>query len=280
MDPLLPTEPSSYRELLQRSLVLYFKSFKKTLGIALLLSIVLYLPRIICDIAGRNIFANLSSFSSYQLWQIVTELIAQVLFIGLNWHMYCTVRHRNERLTEDLRIGLKKLWYVFAATILLSLVVLVAIFLFISLQKMRFGINAANGTAGWFHTSSVFLLLIESLSIIYLATLFIFFVPIIAIENRGILRSLQHSARLVWNHWWRTLSTQVTPWAVFLLISSLVNEYTSEYLGVNLAIYQPIWWLTAIYVILFALFAGWSTALLLVQLKDLELRNHLRSKLP
>jgi hypothetical protein len=81
---------------------------------------------------------------------------------------------------------------------------------------------------------------------------------------------------LVWNHWWRVFSTQLTPWLFYLALLIAVKYV----LHIDFHIYftQKIdntLWVTIAHIAVFSLFIPWVAALLLVQLKDLELRKSL-----
>ena len=81
---------------------------------------------------------------------------------------------------------------------------------------------------------------------------------------------------LVWNHWWRVFSVQATPWLCYLfLLFSL--KYV---LGINIHIYllgqtSHSVLISLLHLLIFAIFIPWVAAILVVQLKDLELRKSL-----
>lgn len=276
MDTLLPSHPSSYRHLIKRSLRLYRISFKSIILLSFLLSLTAFIPRLFSYVIGQDIFLNLSPFSPYRLWLIAIEIICLIFFIGIIWRMHCFIINKHEPLAEDLIIGLKKVWYVLIAAILQSGIVF-------AVTVILFGLQIVMQTNGllfhpdWFSillTLSVFIG--QLILILYFSTLFIFLVPLITIENKGILSALKRSAFLVWNHWWRVFSVQITPWLTLFFLLALIRFV----LRIDIHIYfvgQGAYslWISLFQLIIFAFYVPWVAALLLVQLKDLELRKHL-----
>lgn len=275
MDTLLLSQPASYKQLLKQSLLLYRSSFNGVMLFAFLLAITAFIPRLLSILLGQNIFLNLAPNNPYYFLLIAINFACLMFFIAIQWHMYCVIRQLHEPLMEDFRMGLKKVFHVFIATILQGAIVF-------AVSMIAYGIlilYAENLTSpGHLIETIVIILIFASLSflILYISTLFIFIIPIIAIENTGIFLALERSISLVWNHWWRTISTQATPWifylVVLLAIKFIFNVEIHVYI-MNQASY-PLFG-TFLHLVIFALFIPWVAALLIIQLKDLELRKKL-----
>jgi membrane-anchored glycerophosphoryl diester phosphodiesterase (GDPDase) len=110
----------------------------------------------------------------------------------------------------------------------------------------------------------------------YISTLFIFSMPLIAIENKGIFKSLQQSAALTWNHWWRTFSLQVTPFIVCIIVAAIIQIITKIPINFDFTIDQSLLISSSILrIVLYTVFVPWFACTLLLQLKDLELRKSL-----
>ncbi len=92
MDTLLPTQPSSYKELIKNSLKLYRASFSRIIILSFFLSLVVFIPQLLSDIIGQDIFSNLPPFSPHRLWFLVVNLIGITFFIGMLWRMHCVIR--------------------------------------------------------------------------------------------------------------------------------------------------------------------------------------------
>lgn len=279
METLLSTQPSSYKEMIKASLRLYRASFAKVIFISFPLSLIIFIPRLISDVIGQDLFLNLPALSPYRLWLVPIHLISIIFFIGIIWRMNCVIRGMHEPLIEDFSIGLRKVIYVLIATLIQSTIVFavaIALFGLLFVLKQYFLV---------FHYDlfsmllTCTLLLAQIILIIYVYTLFIFLVPIIAVENKGIFISLERSASLVWNHWWRVFSVQFTPWLAYLFLLFILR-FT---LGLDIHIYflQPSPYTlgaTFLHLIIFAIFIPWVAAIMLIQLKDLELRKNLTFK--
>lgn len=279
MDTFLPSKPKSYWGVLKASTALYNASFKHVALISLIISLVIFSPRIISVFLGKDIVADIQPLSPNNFWFFIIDIISMFFFIALIWGIYCVARGRHEPFIEDFTVGAKKVLYAFIATliqgvllIIVSAIIIEFIFLF---RYLELSFNTLSGflIAYLVCASQLFLIL-------YVFTLFVFYVPLIAIENRGILDSLKRSAYLVWNHWWRTFSILIVPWVAYL-IALIIVKFA---FNVNIHIYLlerslPTITTTVIHILLFALFIPWVGSILLVQLKDLELRKHITSQL-
>lgn len=279
MESILPSEPKPYKDIIWRSLVLYRVSFTKIFLFSLLLAIIVFIPRIMSDIIGQDIFTSLNPLNPYRLWLIVVNLVSLIFFIAILWHMHCVVRNKHEPFIEDFAIGAKKSLYVFIAGIIQSAIIFafgVIIYGFLFLLH-HFQLLFIHTLLGVILTTLIFFG--QFILLMYVATLFIFLIPLIAIENKGIINALEKSVSLVWNHWWRVFSTQLTPW-VFYVGLLIILKYV---LKIDIHIYftqkeQLNLWVTLLNIGLFTLYAPWVAALLLTQLKDLEIRKKLASE--
>lgn len=276
MDTLLPTQPTPYWPLIKRSFALYRASFTRIILLSLALSAIAFIPRLLSDIVGDDIFTHLSPFSLQRAWLLLINLAGITFFIAILWRMHCVIIDRHEPFAEDLRVGIKKLFYAFVASLLQG-VVLFAILLIVygnTLLVQEYNLLAYDHFYNILLVAIVFF--VQLLLIVYIATLFIFFFPLIAIENKGIFSALEKSISLVWNHWWRVYSVQLTPWVSYLIILVLLRSI----FRLNLHIYylstgpaSHSFWLSLVHLVIFAIFIPWVAATMLVQLKDLELRK-------
>ncbi len=276
MDTRLQTQPESYRQTISRSLMLYRLSFGKIAIFAFLLSCVVFIPRVISDILGRDLYNQANLLSWDRIWLFILDISSLVFFIAILWHMYCVLLRINEPMLQDLQTGLKKVLSVFVAAfiqcLLVSMVALLAFGIIMLLIKMDLLFNRS--LIGTLFTTAVFFG--QMILILYTSTLFFFIIPLIAIENKGIIKALEKSVSLVWNHAWRVFSTQITPWATYIAILIVLKYLVSIDVHIffttkNTHSYSS----TIINIVLFTLFIPWVAALSLSQLKDLELRKSL-----
>ncbi len=276
MENVLPTTTGSYLEIIKRSLRLYRLSFSKIIIPAILLSAVAFIPRFISDFIGQDLFQNVPPFSLYRLWFIPVQITALIFMIAILWHMRCVIKNIHEPLIEDFNIAVKKVIYVFAAALIQGAIIFAFSATIIATQIWLGAIQTPIGTTGSFIPLIIFM--IQFFLLMYVSLLFLFFIPLIAIENKGIIAALERSVLLVWNHWLRVFSVQATPWLCYLfLLTTLrfvfkfnIHIYFIEHNVHTLSA-------TIFNAILFALFIPWSAAALLVQLRDLEIRRNLPS---
>jgi hypothetical protein len=274
MDTLIPATPASHRELLRRSFTLYRVSFTRVFWLALLLSLAVFAPRLVAYFIGKKFFADLAPFSPQRLWFVLIELISMLLMVGIFWHINGVLHQHKERLMADIRVGLRKVLWVFIATIIHSAIVLTVASLIYILLIFLFEYRLISVANTWTLIFSIFVFFGQFLLLLYVTTLFIFLVPLIAIENKGIFPAIEKSVALVWNHWWRVFSLQIIPWIsylAFLIVLRyvfLINIHIYFVKEGNLSL--P---LILLHIIIFALFVPWVAALNLLQLKDLEQRK-------
>lgn len=279
METILSSQPASYWPLIGRSFKLYRASFSKIILPTFLLALIVFIPRIISDIIGQDLFMNLDPLSPYRLWLPLLNLFGLIFFIAIIWHMHCVIRKVHEPLIQDFEMGLRKVLYVFLATLIQSFLISTVAIIFLGIQILLYQHHVIfdKNLSSIVITFAIFF--IQLTLIVYIWTLFIFLLPLIATENQGIITSLERSASFVWNHWWRVFSVQITPWICYLFLLIVIRFL----LNINVHIYFMEYtshsaWETLLNFIFFMLFIPWVAALMLVQLRDLELRKKLASE--
>jgi hypothetical protein len=266
------TQVESLAKTLTRSWDLYRSTFLKAFLMALLLSIIEFLPRLITIIVGHETFAINAHFNYYRVLILFDNILELVLFAAILWCMQNTAQGYHETLKTDYKTGLEKLPAIIGASFiqlfLYALVSLSAIATVLYLDKYEF----LPGT----HILNVFLhgipIMLQFFINLFLFVLFYFYMALIITEDNGPIDSLEHSARLVWGRWWKTFWVIVTPWLVYTLVLMGFKA-----LGVNLHIFiieTPIYSMTLfptlVHIILFAIFIPWFASTMLVQLRNLE----------
>lgn len=273
---MLAIRPESKGRTIIRGLVLYRQAFFHVFFLAILTSIATFIPRIWTLIVGQNIFLNIPQFSPYRLWLLLINLSSLVFFTALLWRIRCVVTNTHESINDDMKIALKKLIYIFVATLLQTLfIVAVSTFLLFIIFHILSYKRAIITEDLFFQMLMLCLFLAQFIIIGFLFLAFYFYLPLILIENQGIIKSLLKSASLVWGNWWRTFWVQVTPWLVYFLVIILIRYATK----LPLYIYffplerEPTLLATCVHVLLFAIFLPWFASNMLVQLRELELRK-------
>lgn len=275
----LASKPEDTKALIVRSLKLYRKTFTKVAFMGFFLSLVLFLPTLISLTTGIEIFTNLSPMSPQRLWILVIDLLTLMFFSEIIWRMHCSLHHKKDTLAQDIIISLKKLPFIFIAAVLQSAIIaIVSITFFMSFYLLPTNqlVNGGSFVTGFI--SIIFLL--QSLVAIYLFLAFFFYLPLIVVENKGVVSSLKRSFNLVWGQWWRTAKIQIIPWVAYLIVLILIRYFI--HINVSIFFVQASevysWLATCIQILVFTLFTPWFAAVMLVQLRDLELRKNLKSR--
>lgn len=280
MDTILPSHPENYKKLIKRSFRLYRLSFTKVIFLAFLLALTVFIPRLFSHLIGQDIFLNLPPLSPHRLWLVLINVAALIFLIAILWRLHCIIHKINEPLADDFRKGIQKLVYVLLTGLIESIIIFAVVLIIYGIQLLvvQKDLLFNYQTISMIITCSVFIL--ELAAIIYISTLFYFLVPLIAVEDIGVMKAIERSVLLVWGNWWRVFAVQVTPWICYLVALVFIRFI----LQINIHIYffdqsTHTIWATLLHLALFTLFTPWVTALIMVQLKDLELRKKIASSL-
>ena len=141
MNSILPTQPETYSQLLRRSITLYRLSFKKVILFAFLVSITVFIPRLLSDFIGQNIFMNLEPLSPHQLWLMAINFVGLIFFIAIVWHTHCVIIGEHEPMLQDMQIALKKIISVVVAGFIQMLVLIGAASIAFGFQILAAHIN-------------------------------------------------------------------------------------------------------------------------------------------
>ena len=274
MGALLASKPQTYKQLLKRSLILYRVGFLRVIPFALILSFFVFTPRLLFYFTGESFLVLLNDpMSPYQLILVGINILVFTVFIAILWHLYCEIKKMHESLTEDIILGIRKIISVFLAVLIVGITIRAVMWITYWLLGSFFQSHLFTANIRFF--LALFALIGQFFLLWYIYILFIFFLPLIVIENKDILHALGKSASLTWNHWWRVFSLQITPWICYFLFLTLLKDV----FRLNIRIYffmgpdAPSLLITFLHLLIFALFIPWIAALLLIQLKDLELRK-------
>lgn len=274
METTLPKTPLSNIALLKQSLKLYKTSFVQVIFLSILLSFTAFIPRILSELIGQDLFYNVAPLSPVRLWLIVIDIAAIIFFIGILWRMHCTLIHTRDRLLQDIRIGLKKVISAIVAVIIHAGIIYsfaMLVYGFTYLINEYTTLLQAN-------TSSLALTFVIMFTllwlIVYVATLFIFLIPLIAIENKNIIKALEKSILIGWNHEIRIIIVQFVPWICYLLTLVLIRNIFHIHVHIYFAgNAEHTFVSTVVNILVFAIYIPWAAATLLLQLNDLELRK-------
>lgn len=276
MDAILPAHPEPNRALFKHSFTIYKLSFKKVFGLALLLSFIVFIPRLLQDFTGINLF---NSSNTLRLAMLLVDFIGVLIFISILWRVYHAIHGGKEPVKTDVKIGLRRVIAAFIASALQAIILIFVLLIFFLLEYflIKNHLLFQDNAFGIIFTLAIFIA--QYFLVLYTYTLFVFLVPIIALENKSIWSSIKRSVSLVWDHWWRVFSFQITPWVCFIITLALFQLI----FHLNISLYflnaqAPNVWITILQILIFSLFVPWVAAIILVQLRDLELRKHVTRK--
>lgn len=272
----LPKQPQSWFKLILSSLKVYKICFLRVIWLSFIISILAFLPRTIAVMVQEPL-SNLEFFSLRHSWVYITDLLALMLFIALFSRLHKVESGKPVSIMQDLKVGLRNLGSIILASILevLLLTAITGIVVGITAFFYKHDLLFAPTVTSWALTFIIFIG--QLLLLIFVSTLFIFFLPLIAIENRGVIKALERSVLLAYDHWGRIFSLQLTPWVFYVLVLFLLRFNFS----INISIFHQTaitLWAVLVQSAVFSLFMLWAACLLLVQLRDLELRKHISKK--
>jgi hypothetical protein len=272
---LLAIYPASFKQLLSQSLRLYRISILHVFHLALLFSITVFIPRL-SVMLGYGVFSMQSPFGYQRVWVELLGIAAIFFYAALLWRMRCQIFNMHESIFDDLKVALRRLLFILVASLIMT-----AIFTLFCLGLMIFYRFLLQHHVAVIQTGLFSLPLMMSgllfyfIFVVYLYFLFIFYLPLILTEKKSVFTALGKSASLVWGNWWRTFGLQMTPWAIYLVVLVIIKMVFQ----VDLHLYfdlsrETSLFATVIHIFIFALFIPWVGAILLIQLRDLELRKN------
>lgn len=267
----LATTPQSNTRLFMRGLKLYFASFKHVIGLALLFSMITYIPQFLAITQGLSLLEFAQFLSFYNIIFFIVEIAAVFVFIAMLWRIRCVVTNQHESILDDFKIASKKILLIIGVGLIYMLILAFFIFFLVTLPTLSFLNKPSISTL---NIVLVFLLLFFCL-FVYVFYAFLFSLPLILTEDKGVIVALKKSYVLVWGNWWRVALLLITPTLIYLFMLFIIQNL----FGYNLTIrygeaynYKDLL-ILIINVILIALFVPLEGALLLLQMRDLELRK-------
>lgn len=257
-----------------RSMRLYFKAFLHVFFFAFLLSIVVFIPRILTLFTNQDLYPT-TFFAWSNLLILLVDIGALILFTSMLWRIKCRITERHESFIDDLMVALKK-----TPQILVAVVIQVFVIILLNLAALgiymlaeQHALLTSEAKIYWL-VSGVFFL--QSIALLYLYFLFFFYLALILTEDQTAFSALKKSVMLVWKNWWRTFLVQCLPWLVYFILLIIIRDIL--HIDINLYFFQMpevTIMIVLLQLILFALFIPWPAATMLVQLRDLELRKNI-----
>jgi hypothetical protein len=277
MQVALATQPESMNRLISRSFKLYLKGLPRVFIFSLLLSLIVFFPRIYAQMASQELNASLIISGMQSLWLLLIEFGVLYVFTSMLWRVRCVLHQEHESIFADLKIAIKKLPLIIAAAliqafILSSLAAVALIFGFYLTQNQTIFVDGVQ--SNWVFLAGLVLAFNVWVSI-YIYYLLIFYLPLILTEDKGIIAAIKQSIVLVWCNWWRTFLFLTFPWLCYVVCLIVIRNFFK--LDLHIYFIEPIghsnWFAIIAHIFIFAIFIPWIAAALLIQLRDLELRK-------
>jgi hypothetical protein len=277
MQVALATQPESMIRLVSRSIKLYVKGLPRVLFFSLLLSMVVFIPRLFALIYGEEINPSLITQGIHVFWFICIEIGVLFVFTSMLWRFRCVLYQEHESILSDMTTAIKKLPFIIAAAFIQF-----AFFAILTTITFVFGFYLTQYemmTPDVVQFKSAFLasilLALNFWVILYLYYLLIFYLPLILTEDKGIIASLKQSIFLVWGKWWRTFLFLLIPWFFYVVLLIIIRKIFN--LDLHIYFIEPViqttWTTVILHILIFAIFVPWVASALLIQLRDLELRK-------
>ncbi len=267
----LATTPQSNTRLLIRGLKLYIASFKHVIGLALLVALLMFIPQFIAIGQKVSLLKVAQMLQWYNLLFFFVDIAAVFVFIALLWRMRCIITNQHESIMDDFKVASTKILLIIGVGIIYTIIVGLVMFFLIMLPAQNF----LNNPTVWAINVALAFSFAYFCVIVYILYAFVFTLPLILTEDKGIFAALKKSFYLVWGNWWRVALLLIIPTLVYFIILSIIRNI----FGVNLTIqYAEVYdyaalLVLAINILLVALVVPFEGALLLLQLRDLELRK-------
>lgn len=277
----LAEKPESYLKIIKRSLLIYRASIIHVFFLALLVSAITFIPRLLSILIGQNIFYPDYFSGIGMLWFLFIYAVVILFFTALLWRIRCVITENHESLLEDMEVSIRKLPYIIVgACVQWVIFAILGLSIMAILYYFNEGFILSLGSLEDLFqrvTITLTILSIEVMISIYLFFLFIFYLPIILTEHQGIIASIIKSVRLVWRNWWFTFWVLITPVLVYLLF--LIALRYGLHLNIHIYFAPPLekfsWITTCLHIVVLAIFLPWMASALLAQLRNLELRKAL-----
>jgi len=272
----LATQPESYSELVVRSLKLYRQTLGPSFLLAFLVAVIVFIPRLICVAVGQNVFLTTKHWGQQQLLFITIYMSSLWFYGALLWGIHCIQQlGKREHFIAEIKAAGKRMLYVFGAAFILILIGMLTLLIDRPLHYVFLEIMQLNLHRYVFAVLMFTLIAIRASIPLLIFLLFYFYFPLIIVESDGIFLALKQSATLVWGHVCRTLKLILTPWLCYLIVLILIKMVFKINFHVFFMPFELISDLptAAFNILILAFFIPWTGALMLVQLKDLELRK-------
>lgn len=274
--PIKPsTRPETYSQLVARSLRLYWSVLPRTFFLAFLVATIIFIPRLICVAIGQNVFLAASHVNQILVLYLAMYVSTLWFLAATIWCINCIERNKHKSFIVDIEMAGKRILYVLGAALCIFVVCLVIGLVTGFLNYLFWHLHFYSYDK---YLTAILLFLVLLLQVgftVTVGTLAYFYFPLIVIEHDGVVTALKQSVVLVRKKIWITLCLQLTPWLAYLLLLIALKMVFQLNINIYFMPLNPVanFYAALLHMIILALFIPWSCSMMLVQLRDLELRK-------
>src|SRR5262245_56375244 len=116
----LSSQPESNLAILGRSFRLYFASFIRIIPLALVLSVIVFIPEIFSSVFNQELFSPILSIESF--WSLFFDLIIVFVFLAILWRMRGIIYEAHESIREDVEQASRKYLHVVIAGLIVTFI--------------------------------------------------------------------------------------------------------------------------------------------------------------
>ena len=238
----LPTQPQSIEEIIHGGIKLYVFCLPKILFFIVgIISLAILLHLHFPQSASSTPTAFVETVMDYPLLFMGYTLLILWLQLTIFYRMGTILFDNDVGNSKALQVGLKKLFPLFIATVLYTVIVAIASLLIIP---------------GLFLVISLW-----------------FFMPLMLFEQHTIFSAFTKSYRLVQGHWWRTAIIFTFPLFLPFLIGIILQGFLETLLTATVHLEQLNWLIQLSYLVIDKLLTPLFYAIMLIQYHDLKKRH-------
>ncbi len=243
---LLAEQPNTIGKVLDTSFKLYALSFKKLIGLALIIAVLALVFNLVVQTTMSGLqtgaedpSAFLQALPVFLVVVLIYGLATIILYAAMVYRIDNLVHDREDGFAEAIMLGLKKLPAMLLAAILYMLACM----------------------------GGMLLLVVPG---IILSLSLVFYPFLLILENESALQSLKSSHKLVWGNWWRTMTVFMVPGILLVIVFFILGFLAAAIGGLN----QGFSWFDVVNNLFVAIYLPYFYGLGYVQYHDLKLRAY------
>jgi len=235
----------SVAEIWQSTFGLYKQTFSKVWYLVLIMMLIGSIPNFFLGQAKTPLIT-----SGMVIFLILSGILGLYLSAIILHRIYNLITDPNFKLRDSLIYALSRYLIILASVLAIYFILLMS-FAILLLPIAVFP-----------HQLAILLIGIWGIFAIFVVFLLMFNIPYILFEEEGWITALKSSFKLVWGNWWRTFAVFLAPFLILIIIQILTQT-----------LIKHVWANVAVTSLVMVLFVPFLQSLILVQFKDLKLRQ-------